>query len=565
LYWSLAATAVAFVAGLWFFLPGTSAKHITDPFTGGRSTQPTDRAVAPRPTLIMLRKMLPELVKRAHPDDRAAVTTFYGEQRGPLIWVTETGLSEKGRAVISEVRKADDWGLHSSDFSVPQLPAGNLSPEIAAETEIKLTLTVLKYARYARGGRISDPSRISELLDYTPPVRPPKLVLTDIAVADAPDAYLRSLHPKHEQFEKLHQRLLKLRRSDGSKEEVKLPTDNKDKWTVYVENLQEAGPQDLNGQSKPESASGEIERILINMERWRWLPEDLGKLYVWDNVPEALARVVKDGKTIHSDRIIVGQPTWPTPSFSADMKLVVFHPTWGVPDGIKVKELSPILRKSSGGLFGLFGGGYSAESVLEAYQLRAYVNGHPVDANSIDWNSIDIRAVTFQQPPGPKNPLGDVKFMFPNKHDVYMHDTPDRDLFARSFRALSHGCMRVEHPRRLATVLLAEDKGWSEAKVGSLFNGDSQEVQLSTHIPVHVTYFTAMVDYEGKLRTFGDLYGLDDRVGAALFGRKVRFETPRYDDEPVASRQQDMRGQGRQQQSSGPSTLAEAISDIFSP
>ena len=315
-----------------------------------------------------------------------------------------------------------------------------------------------------------------------------------------------------------------------------------------------------------ESASAEIERILINMERWRWLPVQLGKLYVWDNVPEALTRVVKDGKIIHSDRIIVGQPTWPTPSFSADMKMVVFHPTWGVPDGIKVKELAPILRKSSGGgLFGLFGGGYSAESVLEAYQLRAYINGHQVDANSIDWNSVDIRSVSFQQPPGPKNPLGDVKFMFPNKHDVYMHDTPERNLFVKSFRALSHGCMRVEHPRRLVAVLLAEDKGWSETKVGSLFNGDSQEVQLSTHIPVHVTYFTAMVDYEGKLRTFGDLYGLDDRVGAALFGRKVRFQTPQYDDGTVASGQQDMRGQVRQQQSSGPSTLAQVISDIFSP
>ena len=563
LYWSLAAAAVAFVAGIWFFLPGTSAKHITDLVTGGRSMQPTDQAVAPSPTLVMLRKMLPELARPAHPDDRAALTTFYEERRGPLIWVTETGLSDKGRAVIREVRNADDWGLHSSDFSVPQLPAGGLSPEVAAETEIKLTLTILKYARYARGGRISDPSRISNLLDYTPPIRPSKLVLTDLAATDAPDAYLRSLHPKHEQFEKLRQLLLKLRGSDGSKEEVKLPADNKDEWIVYVE--KNAGHHDLNDQPKPESASADIERILINMERWRWMPEQLGKFYVWDNVPEALTRVVKDGKIVYTDKIIVGQPTWPTPAFSADMKMVVFHPTWGVPDGIKAKELAPLLRKSSGGFFGFFGGGYSAEAVLEAYQLRAYVNGRMVDANSIDWNSIDIRSVTFQQPPGPKNPLGDVKFMFPNKHDVYMHDTPERDLFARSFRGLSHGCMRVEHPRRLASILLAEDKGWSEAKVGSLFNGDSQEVQLSTHIPVHVTYFTAMVDYEGRLRTFGDLYGLDDRVGAALFGRKVRFETPRFDEEPVASRQEDMRGQVRQQQSSGPSTLAEVISDIFSP
>ena len=161
LYWSLAAAAVAFVAGIWFFLPGTSAKHITDLVTGGRSMQPTDQTVAPSPTLVMLRKMLPELARPAHPDDRAALTTFYEERRGPLIWVTESGLSDKGRAVIREVRNADDWGLRSSDFTVPQLTAGGISPEVAAEAEIKLTLTVLKYARYARGGRISDPSRIS--------------------------------------------------------------------------------------------------------------------------------------------------------------------------------------------------------------------------------------------------------------------------------------------------------------------------------------------------------------------------------------------------------------------
>ena len=135
------------------------------------------------------------------------------------------------------------------------------------------------------------------------------------------------------------------------------------------------------------------------------MPEQLGKLYVWDNVPEALTRVVKDGKIIHTDKIIVGQPTWPTPAFSADMKMVVFHPTWGVPDGIKAKELAPLLRKSSGGgLFGLFGGGYSAEAVLEAYQLRAYVNGRQVDANSIDWNSVDIRSVTLPAAAGAQEP-----------------------------------------------------------------------------------------------------------------------------------------------------------------
>ena len=109
-----------------------------------------------------------------------------------------------------------------------------------------------------------------------------------------------------------------------------------------------------------------------------------------------------------------------------------------------------------------------------------------------------------------------------------MHDTPERNLFSKSYRALSHGCMRVHEPRRLAEVLLAEDKGWSAAKVQSMF-ASGGEVALDKHIPVHITYFTARVDDNGKLQTYGDFYGLDSRVGAALFGRKVRFETPRYD------------------------------------
>jgi murein L,D-transpeptidase YcbB/YkuD len=144
-----------------------------------------------------------------------------------------------------------------------------------------------------------------------------------------------------------------------------------------------------------------------------------------------------------------------------------------------------------------------------------------------------------------------------------MHDTPERDLFARSFRGLSHGCMRVGDPRRLAEVLLAEDKGWSAEKVASLFGGGSREVALTSHIPVHVTYFTAMVDYQGGLRTFGDLYGLDARVGAALLGRKVRFETPRYDAQAIAGSEQDR--QPRQRQASGAPSIADAIADIFSP
>jgi murein L,D-transpeptidase YcbB/YkuD len=561
-----AAGVTTAIAGVYLvlLLTGTPTRHATDQ----RTSDQVGEEVPLSPTLIVLRQMLSKLDARANADDLAAMTSFY-QERTALLWVSDRGLSDRGRAVIDEIRRADDWGLRSRDFALPQLNAAEASPAAAAEAEITLTISVLKYARYARGGRIRDPSRISKLLDHTPPIHPPRLVLTDLVTTDAPDVYLRALHPKHEEFERLRQLLLKLRRANGKDEKeiafgerlqgVVPQSQGANSWDpdVKIENVR------LNAQATPEAQNVDptIDLILINMERWRWLPPDMGALYVWDNVPEFLTRVVKDGRVIHTDEIIVGQRTWPTPFFSADMKTIAFHPTWGVPDGIKAKELAPLLRKSSGGLFGIFGGGYSAQAVLDAYDLRAYANGRQVNANSVDWANVDIRRYSFQQPPGPKNPLGTVKFMFPNAHDVYMHDTPERNLFAKSFRALSHGCMRVHEPRRLAEILLAEDKGWTREKVGSMYSG-STEVKLDKHIPVHVTYFTARVDEDGKLRTFGDFYGLDGPVGTALLSRKVRFETPRYDDEPV---QQDRRAQSFQGQTSGAPNLVDFISNIFSP
>ncbi len=603
----------------------TTTAALPDAAAVGPAAGVADKALPPADAIVAsVRQMIPDLTKGSSADDVAALAAFYEELNGPAIWASTSGLTDKGKAVVKEIAKADDWGLPAADFKLPQLSEGTLTPEAAARAEIMVAKAILKYARYARGGRI-DPDSISALIDVSPPLLPPKTVLNDISVRDQPDAYLRGLQPKHEQFERLRQVLLKLRGSNAKEEEpeedaalsvklppgrlikggaqdpqiallrkrLKVPADDPAKENVYDEKLQ-AAVRDfqranglrpdalignntravLNGRPKPPSATNEskIERILVNMERWRWLPEDLGKLYVWDNVPEALTRIVKDGKIIHTDRIIVGQPSWPTPTFSAEMKTVVFHPSWGVPSGIKAKELAPLLRKSSGaGFFGIFGGGYSAQAVLDAYQLRAYINGRQVDANSIDWNSIDIRSVSFQQPPGPKNPLGKVKFMFPNKHDVYMHDTPERDLFSRSFRALSHGCMRVQDPHRFAEIILGQDKGWSPQKVESMFAGYSSTVPLDTQIPVHVTYMTARVDDNGKLLTFPDFYGLDGRTAAALTGRKVRFEQPVYGDDSVASSADPAPSYSptprrtRKKQYQSPPTLADAISNLFSP
>jgi murein L,D-transpeptidase YcbB/YkuD len=531
--WTIAVTTITICSGLALHLAGAWA-----PWAGLKGLT----AAAPSPARVAVRKALLELASRANiapadADDLAAAARFYNAHGGPLLWVAESALAERGNAVIDEIRKADDWGLRARDFALPRLTAGALSPEAAASAEIALTLAVLKYAHYASGGRFADPSSISKALDQKPPVRRPGDVLTEIAASSAPDAYLRSLHPQHEQFQALRRQLLKLRGAD-------------------------AAARTETGRESPDRAVM-VGRILVNMERWRWLPADLGDFYVWNNVPEFVTRVVRRGEVIHSDRIVAGQPEWATPVFSADMKTIVFHPSWGVPDGIRRKELLPRLRDSQGGFLSLFTGTQSSRAVLEQYKLQVFYQGRPIDPDKVDWSSANIGAYEFRQAPGPENPLGTLKFSFPNKHDVYMHDTPatERDLFAKSYRGLSHGCMRVSDPVRLAVLLLARDQGWSEQQVQSLLNGGTtREVALTTRIPVHMTYFTAMVDRQGNLQTFSDLYGIDTRMGALLVGTKVPFVTPRYDDEIKA-----MQTRHRSAGSSGPPSLADAIANIFSP
>ena len=184
------------------------------------------------------------------------------------------------------------------------------------------------------------------------------------------------------------------------------------------------------------------------------------------------------------------------------------------------------LRNSGGGGGGFlfFGGGGSSEILQRLGGLRVSMNGHPVDPDSIDWSSVDIRRYQFTQGAGGKNVLGVVKFRFPNKHDVYMHDTPDRHLFGDGLRAFSHGCMRTQNPLHLAEVLLAHDKGYNPAQIREMVaSGQTTEIKLTREIPVHVAYFTAEADEKGQVRYFSDIYGLDGRVASALRGQPVHF------------------------------------------
>jgi murein L,D-transpeptidase YcbB/YkuD len=504
--------------------------------------------------------------------DRAALVSAYAEASAAPLWVTADGFTPRARHALAEIRRAEDWGLSVAAFELPQLASSETRASALAAAEIKLSLAALEYARHARGGRL-DPSQVSRSFDQKPTLLDPKDVMAALAATDTPGTYLQGLHPKHPQFERLRQALLRApaggSRPDPSAEPaIELPNGptlrpgmehphvaflrqrlevpgRAGARDVYDDALAEAvitfqrqkgiRPADgvvsprtraaLNGSSRPAeiSPASDLQRIIANMERWRWMPEDLGKFYVWDNVPEFTTRVVKNGRLLHQAKIIVGKPETQTVMFSANMRYVVFGPEWGVPDSIKVKEILPYLRPGGYGIFGGFGG--TDTRVLERHNLRVSYNGRPVDASQVDWSQVDIRRFTFIQPPGAANVLGAVKFRFPNKHDIYMHDTPQRELFEKPVRAFSHGCMRVQNPGKLAEILLAEDKGWSAEQVRDLMaRGGNNEITLSTQIPVHVTYFTAVAGEDGHVKFQADLYAHDRRLIAALAGKPLPLE-----------------------------------------
>jgi murein L,D-transpeptidase YcbB/YkuD len=497
-------------------------------------------------------------------DEQGALVEYYAVPDQRLLWVDEKGLTARGKAVIAEIEKADEYGLRASDYALPSADGFDSSDANAtdwlAEAETKISFAVFGYARDARGGRI-EPARLSRNLDPDLALPNPSEVIESIAIRSDPAAYLRSFQPDQPQFEALRQKLIELRggKVETAKPVVTVPDGpvlklgiEHEQVALLRKRLDVAAEESANemlfdetvlkavrhfqlahgsvpdgmvgagtrrllnnqGQRPHEVGSpARIRAVLINMERWRWLPHDLGDFYVTVNIPEFMLRVMEDNKPAFTTRVVVGKPDKQTPVFSNEMQTVVFGPYWNVPTSIKVEEIRPYLREEAAWFFG---GGWNT-SVFQRHGLRIRYGGREIDPASVDWNRVDIRNMELYQPPGPGNVLGRVKFVFPNKHDVYMHDTPQKFLFAKPVRAESHGCMRVQNPDQLAAVLLKRDQAWSQARtMSAIETGYDQQVPLRQRIPVYITYFTLKVNDDGAVSTYGDLYGHDARIAAAL-------------------------------------------------
>jgi L,D-transpeptidase YcbB len=501
----------------------------------------------------------------AKKSERGALVEYYAAPEHHLLWVDDNGFTAHGKAVMEEIAKADDYGLRASDYVLPKPDTFDASDSNAtdsiADVEIKISFAVLGYANDARGGRIN-PRRLSANLDPSLALPKPSELIESIAIRSDPAAYLRSFQPDQPQFEALRQKLIELRGGkiekdkpatvtipDGPmlmmgmqheqvrllRERLDVPANSHADENTFdaplveaVERFQDAhgvlpdgivGPGTrrlLNSQpsSRPPASPAKIRTILVNMERWRWLPHDLGSYYVTVNIPEFMLRVVDENKTVHATRVVVGKPDKQTPIFSDEMQEIVFNPFWNVPTSIKVEEIRPYLREEAAWFFG--SGGWNT-SVFQRHNLRIKYLGRDIDPGAVDWNQMDIRHFEIYQPPGPDNVLGHVKFVFPNENDVYMHDTPQKFLFAQPVRAESHGCMRVQNPDQLALILLKRDQGWNDARIASaISDGYDSHIALRQRIPVYITYFTLKVNEDGSTSNYTDIYGHDARMEATL-------------------------------------------------
>jgi murein L,D-transpeptidase YcbB/YkuD len=494
-------------------------------------------------------------------EEQKALVEYYSGPEARLLWVDENGLSSRGKSVIEEIEKADDYGLRSSDYALANpsefSPSAANATDWLADAEINISFAVLDYTRDARGGRI-EPVRLSPNLDVTLTLPNPLEVIESIALRSDPASYLRSFQPRHPQFEALRQKLKELRGGKIAKakdviqipqipdgpllkfgvehEQVALlrkrldlpPGENKNLFDEVVQQAVMSFQYEHGGY--PDGIVGPATRrllnpthprnpenllpvttVLVNMERWRWLPADLGSFYVAVNVPEFILRVMAEGDPTFTTRVVVGAPDTQTPIFSQELQEIVFRPYWRVPNSIKTEEILPYIPRRAGASGNWDGG------ILKSNNLRISIGGREINPSRLDWGRVDIRKVDIYQPPGPYNVLGNVKFIFPNKHDVYMHDTPQKLLFNNRVRALSHGCIRVQQPDQLALTLLNYDQGWKAADVAAAIkNGYDQHVALKQKIPVQITYFTLWVNADGSVSYFGDPYGHDALMAKAL-------------------------------------------------
>ncbi|HTV71288.1 MAG TPA: murein L,D-transpeptidase [Rhizobiaceae bacterium] len=489
----------------------------------------------------------------AEKDIAKGIADYYAANPS-FIWVSGFGANGRAMEAARVLGEAASHGLQSEEYAV-KIPSAGYSVDDTAgrmrdlvRFEMSLSAKVLRYARDAQGGRV-DPNKLSGYHDF--PAKPfdPVAVLSTLAHTQEVRTYLESRHPQNEEYQALRVELetleasaenavvidskLLLKPGQTSAELPKILTviarDMDDEFggtygevlarlggsETYVEDLvpvikakQEAiglkgdgviGPRTvaaLVGTSKADR----LEKVKLALEQIRWLPSDLGSPRVFINQPAYMASYIEGGEAKLTTRVVIGLPSNQTSFFYDEIEQVDYNPYWGVPRSILVNEMLPRLLRDPG---------YLDRAGYEVTDGK----GRRIPSSSVNWGAYGANIpYDVRQTPSEANALGELKILFPNKHAIYMHDTPSKSLFERDMRAFSHGCIRLADPRGMAAAVLGTSRDYVAEKIGQ---GHSSE-KVGRKIPVYVSYFTAWPDLSGKVGYFADVYDRDARLKTAI-------------------------------------------------
>ncbi len=492
---------------------------------------------------------------RAEKEIADAIVDFYSAHQ-KFIWSEGLDVAPKAKQVAALFARAGEEGLDPEEYAVI-IPADSFDPaqrqerlKKLAEFEILMSARALRYAIDAGEGRIIA-DRLSEMHDLPRDRVNARDVLERLAASNDPAATLAAFQPQNKWYAELKKSLADLdgkagdvqvriapgtliRPGDDNPEMAnvvalilkKAPADYLTKYqdvltahegkSVYDPELVAAikayqrhagsSPDGVIGRNTIATLQGESvavkrDRIIYAMERLRWLPHDFGDRYVFINQPAYRAQYFADGQEKLAMNVVVGSPRHQTYFFYDKVQTVVFNPSWGIPRSIIMNEMMPKILKDTG--------------YLERNGYEVYKNGKRVPASSVNWARVASgkEHVGIRQIPSLDNSLGELKILFPNAHDIYMHDTPAKSYFKRDMRALSHGCIRLERPRDMAAAVL----GQPVESLEKYFGKNERAVKVPEQIPVYLTYFTAWPDaVTGKIRYYDDVYERDANLAKAI-------------------------------------------------
>lgn len=514
--------------------------------------QTTQAPTATEVTSSALRELLATnepLQLDARPLDLSALRRFYGGRGFQSAWTADAAARQRADLVLVVLEHASDEGLDPADYHVTSLVMG--SPSMPAKTVAKrdllLTDGFLRYAHDLRLGRIA-PNEVYDDISL-PAQRFDALSALEASLRKNDFAELiAELAPRHREYARLKKalaryrallakggwptlpaiselklgsddpRLAVLRQRLAIEDSVPAEAPGMDDLVAAVRRYQARNGLQVDGRIGRRtlaalniSAAERIDQIIANMERWRWMPRAIEPNRIVVNVASSELTAVKDHKPVLTSRVIVGDRKHPSPILRTLVTGVTLNPPWNVPPSIARKEMLPKLRRNPDYLL-------SEKIVL--------VNGPANDPYGlgIDWQAVSPAHFPYRlrQLPGPGNALGRIKLEMPNQFDVYLHDTSARSLFARTERDLSHGCIRVEQIRALASFALTGEANETSGKIGeAIESGETRYLATAQPLPVYLVYWTAIADADGTVEFRPDIYGRDRRLSTVLAGRKA--------------------------------------------